>query len=69
MHNKDLNGDFENTLIYAQSLDKTDPLADYRSEFHIPVDKDGNELVYLCGNSLGLMPKNVTDYVNQELTD
>lgn len=40
----------------------------YRDRFHIP-QIHGDEAVYLCGNSLGLQPKKVRDYVNAELED
>ncbi|MEP6646431.1 MAG: kynureninase [Saprospiraceae bacterium] len=40
----------------------------YRDLFHIPVI-NGKESVYLCGNSLGLQPKKVKEYVNEELDD
>ena len=46
-----------------------DPLSSYRKQFHIPKDKHGNELIYLCGNSLGLQPKSTKEYINQELED
>ena len=32
-------------------------------------DENGNELIYLCGNSLGLQPKRTKAYLNQELED
>ncbi|MDX1470379.1 MAG: kynureninase [Flavobacteriaceae bacterium] len=60
---------FQNTLDFAKSLDKKDPVADFRARFHIPKDKDGNEVIYLCGNSLGLQPKVTQDYLLQELGD
>ncbi|RSK42151.1 kynureninase [Mangrovimonas spongiae] len=50
-------------------MDQNDPLKAYRSKFHIPKDNNGNELVYLCGNSLGLQPKATKDYIDQELDD
>lgn len=56
-------------LDYAKEQDKKDPLASYRNKFHIPKDKKGNDLIYLCGNSLGLQPKSTKDYINQELLD
>jgi len=56
-------------LEYAKEQDQLDPLSDYRNQFHIPKDEDGNELVYLCGNSLGLQPKITKSYINQELED
>ena len=60
---------FINTLEYAQSLDQKDPLKVYRDKFHIPIQKDGNPFIYLCGNSLGLQPKSTQKYVQQELDD
>lgn len=56
-------------LDYAKQLDKEDELSHYRNQFHIPKDKNGNDLIYLCGNSLGLQPKATKDYINQELED
>ena len=60
---------FQSTLNYAKQLDASDELASYRDKFHIPKDKNGNELIYLCGNSLGLQPKSTKAYINQELED
>ncbi|MEO1030879.1 MAG: kynureninase [Bacteroidota bacterium] len=61
--------DYKLGLDYAQQQDALDELSSYRQQFHIPKDKDGNELIYLCGNSLGLQPKSTKDYINQELED
>ena len=57
---------YENTLTFAQSLDAADPLRDFRNLFHIP-QKNGQPLIYLCGNSLGLQPKNARAALEQEL--
>ncbi len=54
---------------YAKQQDILDELSSYRAQFHIPKDKNGNELIYLCGNSLGLQPKSTKAYINQELED
>ena len=43
----------KNTLSYANNLDRIDPLRKYRNEFYI----EKNGLIYLDGNSLGLLPK------------
>ena len=51
----------------ALQLDRDDPLSGFRSEFCIPRDKAGAELSYLCGNSLGLAPRQAAQYVNAEL--
>ncbi len=40
----------------------------FRDKFHIPKTA-GKETIYLCGNSLGLQPKNAQDYVIAELED
>ena len=53
----------------ADDLDALDSLKEYRSRFHIPKRSDGNECTYLCGNSLGLQPKSVKSFIEQELTD
>lgn len=60
---------FEPTLTFAQEQDRLDPLKRFREKFHIPKDTQGNELVYLCGNSLGLQPKNTQKYIQEELED
>lgn len=56
-------------LQFALEQDKRDELATYRNQFHIPKNQDGNDLIYMTGNSLGLQPKNTKAYVNQELDD
>ncbi len=50
----------------AALLDARDPLAEFRSRFHVPPHGDGDS-VYLCGNSLGLQPKSAASYVDEEL--
>ncbi|MEL7537277.1 MAG: kynureninase [Pseudomonadota bacterium] len=40
----------------ARQRDAADPLTVYRSKFHLPAPRSGREVVYFCGNSLGLMP-------------
>lgn len=59
---------FENSLAFARSLDKQDPLKDHRKLFHIP-KVNGKEAIYLCGNSLGLQPKSVEQHLKVELED
>jgi kynureninase len=51
----------------AAALDRSDPLAHYRERFHIPRHTDGTEVAYLCGNSLGLAPRDAREAVNREL--
>lgn len=52
----------------AEALDRADPLASYRQRFHIP-QHDGKDEIYLCGNSLGLQPRDTQRYVTEELED
>src|SRR4051812_35753551 len=59
---------FENSLFFAKQLDKEDPLKHFRSKFFIP-QHHGKDCIYFAGNSLGLQPKSVKDYIQQELDD
>ena len=54
---------------FAEQLDQNDALSAYRKQFHMPKNDQGNELIYMTGNSLGLQPKITKDYINQELED
>src|SRR5271168_1837843 len=60
---------FDATKDFAVSMSARDPLAEYRDRFHIPPAPGGGDSVYLCGHSLGLQPKSVRSYVEQELQD
>ncbi len=60
---------YQASLAYAKEQDQKDPLNRFREKFHIPKDNQGNNLVYLCGNSLGLQPKNTQKYIQEELED
>lgn len=59
---------YQNSLAFAQQLDKEDKLASFRNQFHL-LKKDGKDVVYLCGNSLGLQPKTAKAAIEQELND
>ena len=59
---------FENTLAFAQQLDKQDILAHFRDKFYLPLHTD-KPVIYLCGNSLGLQPKGAQAAVQQEFDD
>ena len=56
------------TIEYAQQLDKQDPISHMRDEFYIPKQDNGEDEIYLCGNSLGLQPKRTAQYLNYELS-
>jgi kynureninase len=53
----------------ALQLDAEDSLRQFRERFHLPLGRDGKPLIYLAGNSLGLMPKTARSIVEQELDD
>lgn len=59
---------FQNTLSFAQSLDKADQLKNYRDQFIFP-QHDGKDVFYFTGNSLGLQPKKAKEYILEELED
>ncbi len=59
---------FQNSLSFAQQLDSSDELKSFRSRFHFP-KHNGNDVIYFCGNSLGLQPKKTEEFVLQELKD
>ena len=50
----------------AAQYDQEDQLAVYRNQFHIP-ENDKGPLVYFCGNSLGLQPKNTANAMQLEM--
>ena len=58
----------ENTLSYAQQQDANDSLRAYRDRFFLPTFHE-NQVRYFTGNSLGLQPKTVGSYIQQELDD
>jgi len=62
---------FDTTEAAAQRMDDADTLSALRERFCIPAVQRGphagNEAVYLCGNSLGLMPRATRDAVIEEL--
>lgn len=57
---------YEASLSFAEQMDQNDPLKDYRRMFHFH-RMGGKEVIYFCGNSLGLMSKTTTEMVNKEL--
>lgn len=60
---------FENSESFAQALDDQDPMKKYRDQFLIPKAKDGNDILYFAGNSLGLQPKKAREFIGEELDD
>lgn len=52
----------------AIELDQSDELGQFRDQFHFP-QKNGKDCIYLCGNSLGLQPKTVENFVGEEINN
>src|SRR5215204_5138560 len=59
---------FENNIRFAKSLDREDPLKEFRAEFFLPKAGTKNA-IYLIGNSLGLQPKQTKRFITEELDD
>jgi kynureninase len=59
---------YQNTLDFAAQLDEDDPLKDFQSQFLIP-QHNGKDVIYFCGNSLGLQPKPAQQYINDQLNN
>ncbi len=60
---------YEDSKEFALQCDHDDTLSEFREKFYFPKSKNDNPCLYFCGNSLGLQPKNVKQYVNEELDD
>lgn len=60
---------YQNSREYARERDQNDPLARFRDKFNFPKDANGDPLIYLCGNSLGLQPKKAREYVEEEMAN
>ena len=54
---------------FARQMDEQDTLKHFREKFHIPKQTNGENVVYLTGNSLGLQPKTTREFIEQELKD
>lgn len=57
---------YENTLEFARNLDRQDSLRPYRDQFIFPQHR-GENVLYFCGNSLGLQPRAVRQALSDEL--
>lgn len=57
---------YENTLAFARQLDRDDSLRAWREQFIFPQHK-GENVLYFCGNSLGLQPKTIRRALLNEL--
>ncbi len=60
--------DLQAALDEAHRLDAADALRAFRDEFSFPQTAAGDDVVYLTGNSLGLMPRHTPRVVSAELS-
>ncbi len=60
---------FESTKSFAKKSDEQDSLNHFRDKFFIPKQKNGEDVIYFTGNSLGLQPKTTRTFIEQELKD
>ncbi|RPI17999.1 MAG: kynureninase [Ignavibacteriae bacterium] len=60
---------FKADSLSYHELDEKDNLSSFRRKFFVPKKPDGSDVIYFAGNSLGLQPKTVREYVEQELKD
>ena len=58
---------FENSRSFAKMMDHNDPLKSYRKKFYYPKNGNNKNIIYFCGNSLGLQPKSVRKYIEKEI--
>ncbi|MEP7168097.1 MAG: kynureninase [Bacteroidota bacterium] len=58
----------ENSLSFARNKDSKDSLKHFREKFLFP-KHEGKDVLYFCGNSLGLQPKTTRAAIEQELDD
>ena len=57
---------FNTSSDFAKQADAADELAYFKQQFHFP-KHHGKDVIYFCGNSLGLQPVNVEAAVQTEL--
>jgi kynureninase len=66
---KNINTAFDTSRNFALNMDREDPLREYREQFYFPKHHNGKDSIYLCGNSLGLQPKQARKYVEAVMND
>ncbi len=59
--------EFTTDIEFAKQADAADELAGFKQQFHFP-KKNGKDVIYFCGNSLGLQPVSVEPAIQTELT-
>ena len=62
-----MTSDYSLDRAYAIHQDEIDPLREFRNEFYIPKQHDGEDYCYFSGNSLGAQPKRCAAFIEKEL--
>ena len=60
---------FQSDESFARNLDAQDSLKHFREKFYVPKQESNEDVLYFTGNSLGLQPRSVREYIEQELKD
>ena len=60
---------FDLSIAGADRLDAADPLRTLRDAFELPTRPDGGAVTYMCGQSLGPLPRAARRLVGEELDD
>ncbi|RYZ97266.1 MAG: kynureninase, partial [Sphingobacteriaceae bacterium] len=58
---------YQPTPEFARQLDEQDSLKHLRNQFLMP-RHNGMDVIYLCGNSLGLQPASAQKYIAEQLS-
>lgn len=58
---------FTTAKEFAVEADRSDELASFKQRFYFP-QKNGKDVIYFCGNSLGLQPRHTEAAIQTELT-
>lgn len=59
----------EDWMELAHIRDREDPLESFRERFELPGGPTGHSAAYLCGHSLGLLPRDARSLVAEEFDD
>ncbi len=62
-----MSNNFTTDIAFAKQADAADELARFKQQFHFP-KKNGKDVIYFCGNSLGLQTDSVEPAIQTELT-
>lgn len=67
----DMSSEYSFSEKFALEADAQDPLSHFRKKFLFPKSRvlGRQDVIYFCGNSLGLQPASAQKYIQQELDD